>query len=444
VSRSVLIHVQYLLGIGHLQRALRIADALARDGIAVTLVNGGPPRAELAADPAIRIVQLEPVRARDAHFELIDDAGRPIDDALRARRRAALLAAFAAARPDAVVIEGFPFARRAFRFELDRLIAAVQAARRGDQARPRLICSVRDIIAWRDDPARHRATAERVCREFDAVLVHGDPALIGFDASFPMASQIADRLIYTGYVWEPHLTLPSLRDGPLPLPPEGRRGQFAAAPPDDSLSARLGPRGGGEGWGEVGELVPHGEVVVSAGGGAAGSALLNAALAARREGCLADAPWRLLAGTNLPEAEYAALCRAAPAGVTIERFRPDLPALLRHCRVSVSQAGYNTVLDVLAARARAVLVPFAAERETEQLMRAERIAALGAAELVRESDLSPTVLARAIERAAAREPARVAINTDGAANSARLIAALIEGSTVRELAAKTGMAMIGR
>jgi hypothetical protein len=44
------------------------------------------------------------------------------------------------------------------------------------------------------------------------------------------------------------LTLPSLREGPLPLPPEGRRGQFAAASPDHSLSAP----GGGEGWGEVG------------------------------------------------------------------------------------------------------------------------------------------------------------------------------------------------
>ena len=408
MSRSVLFHVQYLLGIGHLQRSLRIAEALARDGITVTLVNGGPPRAELAADPAVRIVQLEPVRARDAHFELIDEAGRPIGDALRERRRASLLQIFAAARPDAVVVEGFPFARRAFRFELDPLIAAVQAARRGDQARPRLICSVRDIIAWRDDAARHRATAGRVRREFDAVLVHGDPALIRFDASFPMASQIADRLIYTGYVHEAHRMPP-----PHPPPLAGE----------------------GEG---------RGEVVVSAGGGAAGSALLNAALAARREGCLAAAPWRLLAGTNLPDAEYAALCRAAPAGVAIERFRPDLPALLRHCRVSVSQAGYNTVLDVLAARARAVLVPFAAERETEQLMRAERLAALGAAELVRESDLSPAALAQAIERAAARQPPRVAINTDGAANSARLIAALIQGSTVAELAAKTGMAMIGR
>ena len=422
MSRSVLLHVQYLLGIGHLQRSLRIAGALARDGITVTLVNGGPPAAELAADPKVRVVQLEPVRARDASFALVDDAGQPIGDTLRARRQEALLAAFAAARPDAVVIEGFPFARRAFAFELDPLIAAAQAA----TPRPRVICSVRDIIAWRDDPARHRAIAERVCRDFGAVLVHGDPKLISFEASFPAAPDIADRLIYTGYVYEPHLTLPSLRDGPLPLPPGGRRGKLAAT------------------RGEVGDSIPQGGVVVSAGGGAAGAALLNAAVAARRDGCLADAPWRLLTGANLPEAEYAALCRSAPAGVTVERFRPDLPALLRQCRVSVSQAGYNTVLDILLARARAVLVPFAAERETEQLMRAERLAALGAAVLVRESDLSPATLATAIERAAAREPARVMVNTDGAANSARIIAALIDGCPVGHLAAKTGKAMIGQ
>ena len=98
MSRSVLFHVQYLLGIGHLQRSLRIANALARERVGVTLINGGPPFAELAADPAVRIVQLEPVRARDARFELIDDAGRPIDDGLRARRRDWLLSAFAAAR----------------------------------------------------------------------------------------------------------------------------------------------------------------------------------------------------------------------------------------------------------------------------------------------------------------------------------------------------------
>src|ERR1700726_1376328 len=129
--------------------------------------------------------------------------------------------------------------------------------------------------------------------------------------------------------------------------------------------------------------------------------------------------WLLLASNNLPEAEFAALRRAAPPFVTIERFRRDFAGLLRRCRVSVSQAGYNTVLDILAARARAVLVPFAAERETEQLMRAERLMALGAAVLLRESELTPASLAAAIDRAASSAPLPIEIDTDGAVNSAR-------------------------
>ena len=373
---SVLFHVQHLLGIGHLQRSLRIAEALVQDGIAVTLVCGGPPLA-LPRDPSVRIVQLTPIRARDARFELFDSAGRPVDDALREERRAALLAAFAATRPDAVIIEGYPFARRAFRFELEPLIAAVRAT----EPRPCLICSVRDIVVVRDDPQRHRDIVDRVRRDFDAVLVHGDPTLIRFDSSFPAAPDIADRVIYTGYV----------------CPPPAPSGAAAT---------------GGD------------EVVVSAGGGAAGHALLEAALAARRSGCLAGLPWRLLTGTNLPEADFAALRADLPAGVAVERFCYNFVGLLRGCRVSVSQAGYNTVLDILAARARAVLVPFAAGRETEQLMRAERLAALGAAELVRENELSPQSLAAAIERAAASEPATVTIDTGGAASAARLIATM--------------------
>ena len=83
--------------------------------------------------------------------------------------------------------------------------------------------------------------------------------------------------------------------------------------------------------------------------------------------------------------------------------------------MSVSQAGYNTVLDI-SLRARAVLVPFAAERETEQLVRAERLAALGAVEPVRERAVAPGPRRRNRARRCAR--AGDAIDTDGAAKSA--------------------------
>ena len=189
MTGPVLLHVQHLLGIGHLQRSLRIAEALVEDGIAITLVSGGMPVA-LPIHPKIGFVQLEAIRALDARFALLDCDGNPVDDGLRQRRRAALLATFAAARPRVVVIEGFPFARRAFGFELDPLIAAAKAA----PWRPPIVCSLRDIVVVRDDPQRRREIVERVRRDFDSVLVHGDPALVPLDASFPAASKIAAQI----------------------------------------------------------------------------------------------------------------------------------------------------------------------------------------------------------------------------------------------------------
>jgi predicted glycosyltransferase len=384
MTGSVLLYVQHLLGIGHLRRSLRIAEALAREGIRVALISGGEPLSALACTSAERVIQLPPIRALDAGFKvLVDGVGRPIDDDLRTARQSALLAAFADEQPDVLLIEAFPFGRRAFRFELDGLIEAARARR----PRPLVLCSLRDIVVLPDDPRRPKEIVDRVRNDFDFVLVHGDPAFIPLEDSFPLAPEISDRLIYTGYVAKAH-----------------EPGYAAAS--DETAGAD--------------------EVVVSVGGGAVGGALLRTAIETRRQGCLTNLRWRLLAGPNLPEPEFAALAAGLPEGVVLERYRPDFPQMLGRCRVSVSQAGYNTVLDILAARAAAVVVPFASGRETEQSLRAERLAARGILELLPENQLSPERLASAIDRAIFARPATtIAIDTGGARRSARLIADMI-------------------
>src|SRR5690242_18912156 len=186
MTGSVLVYVQHLLGIGHLRRSLRIVEALVREGIRVTLISGGEPFSSLARTSAERIIQLPPVRARDAGFKvLVDEMGRPIDDELRAARRSALLGAFADEQPDALLIEAFPFGRRAFRFELDALIEAARAR----HPQPPLLCSLRDIVVSPQDPARCTEIVDRVRNEFDFVLVHGDPAFMPLEDSFPLASE---------------------------------------------------------------------------------------------------------------------------------------------------------------------------------------------------------------------------------------------------------------
>ncbi|HTV91046.1 MAG TPA: glycosyltransferase [Stellaceae bacterium] len=386
MTRRVLFYVQHLLGIGHLRRVLRIVPHLARAGIAVTLVSGGEPLDEMHEAGAAHVVQLPPLRSPDATFKrLVDAAGRPVDAALWHARAAVLLDALTTASPDAVLFETYPFGRSKFWPEIDRLIAAARALR----ADTPLIASVRDIVVVGDKPQRRRDIVTRVRDGIDAVLVHGDPDFIPLEASFPETAAIADKLIYTGYVG----------DGETATGTDGFDGT--------------------------------GEVLVSAGGGAVGGHLLRTAIAARRAGCLAQLSWRVLAGPNLPEAEFAALAADLPERVALERYRRDFPALLRRCRVSVSQGGYNTTLDILAAGAAAVVVPFAGGDETEQALRITALAARGVVETVGEEQLSPQTLAAAIGCAAAHPPGRIALDCGGGARTAELVAALIDARANR-------------
>ncbi len=390
-SPSVLFHVQHLLGIGHARRAALIARGLAAAGFRVRVAYGGFPVAGVdfgAAD----MIRLPPARAADVHFSaILGEDGRPVDEAWRRRRRDALLGAFEAApAPDVLLTETFPFGRRMLAFELVPLLERAAAAR----PRPVVAASVRDILVAKDDPAKEAEMADRARRWYDLVLVHGDPAVVPFEATFPFAGRIAERLRYTGYV---------------------------AAPRPDARVAAAGAMAG-DGTDEV---------IVSVGGGAVGEGLLRAALSARalcRRPDAARARWRLLAGPDLPSGVLDSLRAAAPPGMVAEPARPDFPALLGRCRLAIAQAGYNTVLDIVGARCRAVLVPFAAGKESEQGLRAGLLAERGLAVVVPERELSPARLARAVDTVLeAPPPAAPAIRLDGAAETARMLRAALAG-----------------
>lgn len=366
----LLLHVQHLLGTGHLRRMAAIADALARRGAEVTLVSGGVPLQDFAPPGGVTFVQLPPARAADATFRvLLDAGGAPVDDAWRAARRDALLAILARTRPDLVLIEHFPFGRRMLEFELLPLIAAARALKR-----PAIVaCSVRDVLVTKPDAAKRAAMVARARTLFDTVLFHGDPALIGLARSLPEAAALGDHLVATGYV-------------ALPAP---------AAPAGDTGAD---------------------EILVSAGGGAVGRRLLDCALAARTLSAQRTRRWRIMAAAT-------GLAPQRAEGLVVEPNRADFPALMARAWLSVSQAGYNTVVDMLAARVRAVLVPFAAAQENEQSQRAAALGARGLAICLDEAELTPDMLAKAIDRAAAAPRPAHDIRLDGAARSADLLLA---------------------
>ena len=382
-SPRVLIWVQHLLGTGHLERMRRIAEALAARGADVHFVTGGVPLPG-RMPTGVRIVQLPPVKVADASFTPLRDAtGQPVDDAFRRDRAHRLLAAFDAAAPAVVLFETFPFGRRSLRFELVPLLERIAAAR----PRPPVLSSIRDILQLQEKPGRDAESWEWAQRWFDEVLVHGDPSFVRLEETFPLAADGRVPIVYTGYVTSPGEPLPRA------------------------------------------SLAEQREIVVSAGGGATGSHVLHAAIAARPYSAHRDLTWRVLVGPGIAEDEFRALAAKAVPGIVVERNRHDFPALLARARVSVSQAGYNTVMDVLRSGAPAVMVPFEGRTETEQRMRTQRLAARGALELVDERDLAPATLAAAVDRAALRgAPAVPPFDMRGAQRSAERILELAHGS----------------
>lgn len=377
MSLRVLFHTQHLLGIGHLVRALRITEGMTAAGFEVVLVIGGVPVEGLSA-PGATVLQLPPLAAGPEGFSAMVTAdGRPPTEAHMAERRKCLLDTLDRLRPDAVLIEAFPFARRMLRAELLPLIERARAQR----PRPLILCSVRDILQRNPRDERRRETAALIDGAFDAVLVHGEPAFATLDETFPEATDFADKVHYTGFV------------GPV---------------------------------GDTGTIAEPADVIVTAGGGAVGFELLAAALAAKPRSSYAGARWLAITGPRMALEQRRLLeAMGADTGCRVVPFLADLPAWFGQAKLAISQAGYNTVADLMAARCPAVLVPFADGGETEQTDRAARLAERGVAITVPQSELSADRLAAAIDAARRLPPLPDGIVLDGARRTAAIVRDLI-------------------
>ncbi|MBL4692061.1 MAG: glycosyl transferase [Magnetovibrio sp.] len=367
-------YVQHLLGIGHIRRAVLLNRAMVDQGFEVLVVLGGQDVAGLSFEPA-QIVRLPSAHVTDHTFApLRKENGDPVDEAWKQHRTELLLQTYEDFQPDVILTEMFPFGRRQFRFELLPLLKAAKAA----VSRPKIVCSVRDILVNKNKPGRDQETAAFVHDHYDLVLVHGDPQLTKLSDTFRAANSISEYIRYTGYV-----------------------------APKGSTSK---------------SLAGQGEVIVSAGGGAVGGPLFKTALQARALSKHAHKTWRLITGPNYEVEAFKALVQKAPRGVIVERFRTDLPHMFNNCALSISQGGYNTLMDVLRAKTAAVVVPYQDGSESEQRHRADLLAERNMITVVIARNVTAKILAQAIDSAQRPCDGIHKIDFDGAEASARLIA----------------------
>ncbi|MGQ0635972.1 MAG: glycosyltransferase family protein [Planctomycetaceae bacterium] len=376
-------YCQHLSGAGHYVRSREIVRALARRHKVHFVVGGrsvpGPP-----LDRSVRVVQL-PTLCRTHQGLTPVDGGRAINDVFDDRHRI-LDRELRDIRPDLLIIEHFPFSKWELRSEL---LSAIEAARAANR-RVRVLSSVRD------HPAGHEAacSSERYGREvvsllnehFTALLVHSDPRVVRLESQFSWASEIAIPIHHTGYVSQ------RLERAPLPA--------------------------------HKASLEPAGYVLVSSGGLGDGERLATLCSSAWRllhdSGATAGRSMLLVAGLYSGEASYTALARTVRGGhFQLRRFSDEFLSWMHSADLSINQGGYNTTMNVLETRARAILAPN--RRMVDQLSRARLLQERNLVDVIDAETISAGQLADRILHALSRPRPDHALALNGAERTCDLI-----------------------
>ena len=376
------------MGLGHMRRNLLLAQALRHSRLqAVVLMIAGAREASLLTTTAgVDCValpslwkdgggQYHPRHLAVSLEELL---------ALRARTAGAALEAFA---PDVLIVDNVP--RGALR-ELDPVLDSLRA-----RGRTRLVLGLRDVL---DEPATLQGEWARAQNQdavrtyYDAIWVYGDPAVYDPVREYAFAPDVAAKVRYTGYLDQ---------RARLTFARRGRRDPVAAL-----------------GW-SGGRLA-----LCLVGGGQDGAELAEAFVAADLP---PDTNGLLVTGPCMPTGVRRRLVHSVASNPCrrVVTFAHEPTRLVRRADRVVAMGGYNTVYEVLSFDKPALIVPRVKPRR-EQLIRAERLQALGLVDVLHPEALSAGALSTwlARERVPVR-PARERIDFNGLSRVPQLLEELL-------------------
>ena len=368
---KIMHYCQHVLGVGHYIRSMEIAAAFRSHQ--VLFVEGGEPLPDFTPPGHIQRMFLPPIMM-DANFSSIRSAAADIE-AAKTERRQLLAKAFSEFAPDVLMIELFPFGRKYFQFELVPLLKSIRA----ENLPVMVVCSLRDILVEKKDPASYEQRVLDILNTyFDLLLIHSDALIFSLEESFQRSPQITIPVEYTGFVTR--------------KAPAARRHEQRVL------------------------------IVASGGGSNVGRDLLAASIRAVQR--LDDETIRLRAfmGPFMDDADRGFLCGLAEPDqrTRVQPFATDFLSELAQADLSISMAGYNTCMDILSAGVKALVYPFAQNRE--QAFRAAKLEQLGVLEVLESiavEHLSGRIAAKLQQQETPR-PTQ-AILQDGAATTLHLV-----------------------
>lgn len=358
-------------GLGHIRRNLALAGALQdlEPAPDVLLLTGAPEAAALRRPPNTDVVGLPSITKNAsggyAARHLALDA-----DELRGLRTAVLTATLTTFNPDLLIVDKHP---RGFRNELEP--ALQQLARRGHT---RIVLGLRDVldapersrIDWEEDQA-----SEALSAYYSQVWLYGDTTVHDVTADLALPAEVAELVVPTGYLAHGRVRA----DGPKRTPEHPVRRPY---------------------------------VLCVLGGGSDGAAVAEAFVSAPMP---AGHTGVLVSGPQMPAQTRQAIRQLAAQrdDMQVHDFLDDLERWFTHASAVVSMGGYNTVCEVLATDSPLLIVPRVAPR-AEQLVRATKLAAIGAVDVLHPAELAADRLGAWMADAVQRERGAAArVDLDG-------------------------------
>jgi predicted glycosyltransferase len=379
---NIIFYCQYVWGMGHFIRSLEFARALSDHN--VTLVAGGQ---EVAVDlpDHVQLVRLPALFMDEKFTRLIAGTPDQYVGQIQQERKEILYSLLEEKQPDIFIVELYPFGRSIFGVELEPLLEEI---REGKFGHVKVVCSLRDILVEKKNPAAYEERVlQKLNRHFDVLLIHSDDCLLRLDETFTRVGDINIPVVYTGFITQ------------QTDPAAGRRLQL-----------------------ELGISSEEKLIVASAGGGRSGYKLLTSVIDACE--LLRDRlPVRLevFTGPFMENEEFEKLSARTSAGFRIRRYTKRFLDFLYAADLSVSLAGYNTCMNLLVTKVPSLVYPYS--RQQEQPMRADRINNLLPMKIMSEVDIQPDRLSKLIDQILLKSPPveSFPLNLDGAANAARFL-----------------------
>ncbi len=328
-----------VVGLGHMRRSLLIAEAMSKSPLEpVILMLADARQAGSFAMPASMDCITLPAIMKNPDGSFLPRYLSVTTASVLQIRSQMLLSVVEAFQPDILVVDNVPHGVLG---ELEVVLAHLRAV-----GNTRVVLGMRDVLDDAESVKIEWAKLDNqsfIVNNYDEVWVYGDRMLNDVVHEYEFCDELAAKIRYTGYL--------------------DQSARIHCTPDDEMVDLNAH------------ELCPGNYNLCLVGGGQDGAALAHAfAGASMPRGQLG----LVVAGPFMPEPHRVRLHQIAAGNraIRVMDFAKEPTILLKHARSVVAMGGYNTTMEVLSFKKRALLVPRVKPR-SEQMVRAERLRDMG-------------------------------------------------------------------